>query len=181
MRLHLEARNILSLLPLYTARHRWADRRKVLQLPLFPGYVFCECNTGQRFAALQIPGVIDIVRCGSASAVIDPGEIQALKRLVASRWNAEPWPWLVAGKAVEIVAGALAGLTGTVIAHKNGLRLVLSVTLLRRSVLVEIDHASLGIESSTLGMPSLVAPTDILCEQIGIESASMQYNVELAR
>jgi transcription antitermination factor NusG len=181
VRLLLELRNIPSFLPLYTARHRWADRNKVLQLPLFPGYVFCNCHTHQRFTILGIPGVIDIVRCGSTFAVIEPSEIEALKRLVASCANAEPWPSLVIGKAVEIVAGPLAGLAGTVIAYKNELRLVLSVTLLRRSVLVEIDRASLRIESQAVEMPCLAAPTDIPRKESGLESTPMQYDVELAQ
>ena len=113
-------------------------------MPLFPGYVFCQFAANQQELVLRTPGVIDVVRAGTKPASIDPEEIQALKQLDASGCNAEPWPSVMIGEAVEVVSGPFVGRTGIVAAQRRGFRLVLTVTLLRRSVLVEIDQACLG-------------------------------------
>jgi transcription antitermination factor NusG len=140
----LELRKIVSFLPLYSTRRKWADRQQTLRLPLFPGYVFCQFAANQQVLVLRTPGVIDVVRAGTKPASIDPQEIQALQQLDASGCNAEPWPSVMIGEAVQVVSGPFAGQTGIVAAQKSGFRLVLTVTLLRRSVLVEIDQACLG-------------------------------------
>lgn len=134
-------KQIEPLLPLYRARNRWSDRMKEVELPLFPGYVFCKLDPMFRVPVLSTPGVIDIVRFGKEPAVIDAVEVAALKRLMASGLAPEPWPHLVPGERVEIDDGPLAGCAGVIIEVKKRLRLVLSVTLLHRSVLVELDRS----------------------------------------
>ncbi|MGA2713499.1 MAG: transcription termination/antitermination NusG family protein [Bryobacteraceae bacterium] len=118
----LQSRNIEELLPLYVSRNKWADRYKNVQLPLFPGYVFSRFEIEKRGAILRTPGVIDMVRFGQVLAPVDPKEMEALLRLVNSG------------------SGPFFGLTGMVMEVRKALRLVLSVTLLRRSVLVELDR-----------------------------------------
>lgn len=140
---NLQTLEFASFTPLYTARHQWADRQKTLQLPLFPGYVFCQFNPSDRFSVMRSPGIIDIVKFGDSLAPVDDGEIRALQQVIVSGCNAEPVPYLASGQPCSIVSGPLAGLRGTVVEHKNGLRLVLSVALLRRSILVEVDRESL--------------------------------------
>jgi len=141
---NLQARDFTSFTPLYTTRHQWTDRQKTLQLPLFPGYVFCQFGAASLHSVMQTPGVTDIVKFGDTLAPVDDGEIQALQKLVQSGCRAEPSPYIEIGQSAEIVTGPLAGLSGTVVQLKSGLRLVLSVTLLRRSVQVEIDRNSLA-------------------------------------
>jgi transcription antitermination factor NusG len=84
-------------------------------------------------------GIIDLVRIGSEPAAIDPVEIEALQLVVSSRALAEPYGHLVRGDRVMMSEGPLKGLTGTLIEFRKSLRLVISIELLRRSVLVEID------------------------------------------
>lgn len=132
-----------SLTPLYTSRHRWADRFHDVELPLFPGYVFCHFDAARRHDILRIPGVIDVVRTGCHPTPVPDSEIEALEYVMGVSVAKEPWPGLVAGDSVVIISGPLTGLTGVVIEYKNKLRLVLGVTLLQRSVLLEIDRSSL--------------------------------------
>jgi len=127
-------------LPLYAARRRWSDRIRELQLPLFPGYVFCRFNPHSRTPVLSTPGVFGIVRFGQNLAGVDPHEISSLQHLMRSGLIAEPWPNLEVGEPVEIDDGPLAGCKGLIIEIKKRPRLVLSVTLLRRAVLVELDR-----------------------------------------
>ena len=62
---HLQAKSQDVFLPLYRASHKWADRRKTVHLPMFPGYVFCRFDTTLRHSVLATSGVIDIVRVGT--------------------------------------------------------------------------------------------------------------------
>ena len=136
----LEQKGIQNLLPLYRVRKKWSDRYKEVELPLFPGYVFGSFDPTRRVPVLNTPGVIDIVRNGPDLAAIAPSEIAALQTLMKAGVPCQPWPYLEAGQMVEIESGPLTGLSGTVITVKNEMRLVLSVKLLHRSVLTELDR-----------------------------------------
>jgi len=127
-------------LPVYSSRHKWADRWKTVSLPLFPGYVFCRFDSDRRSSVMTTSGIIDVVRNGSQPAAIDSCEIEALKRVVASPLLMEPYADIVPGEAVTMSDGPLKGLSGTLMEVRKGLRLVVSVQLLRRSVLIEIDR-----------------------------------------
>jgi len=137
---HLQSRNVEHLLPLYTSRNKWADRYKNVQLPLFPGYVFSRFDLENRGSILRTPGVIDIVRFGQVLAPVDLHEMEGLQRLVSSGVACEPYGPVEVGEKVEIHSGPFFGLTGLVTEVRKAFRLVLSVTLLRRSVLVELDR-----------------------------------------
>jgi len=127
-------------LPLYRSRRKWADRFKTVELPLFPGYVFCKFDPCRLVPILNTPGVIDIVRAGRTLLTVDELEIDNLKALASSGVNSEPWPYLEIGQKVRIQAGPLFGLEGLLVEVKRAPRLVLSVALLQRSLLVEIDR-----------------------------------------
>ncbi len=136
----LNERGVPSLLPLYKARKRWADRYKLLDLPLFPGYVFSHFDARCQNLVLSTPGVVDVVRIGNNPAVVDASEIFALKRLIDSQLPCLPYTAFEIGEPIRIIAGPLAGLSGCLVSLKNSVRLLLSVTLLNRSVIVEIDR-----------------------------------------
>lgn len=143
-----------AFLPLYRERHRWADRTKTVELPLFPGYLFCRFEPVRSHPVLKSPGVMGVVRLGDEPAMVDSAEIEALRRAQAARLTSEAWPQLIRGQRVRMSDGPLAGLHGTVIEIRNTLRLILSVTLLQRSVLVEIDRDWVAPASSHEAMHS---------------------------
>jgi len=128
-------------LPLYRSRRRWSDRIKELDIPLFPGYVFCRLDPEDRLPALTTAGVVALVGIGKTPSPVEEAEIVALQAVVRSGLRAEPWPFLRIGQAVRIELGPLAGLEGILAEIRNRHRLVVSVTLLQRAVAVEIDRA----------------------------------------
>jgi len=136
----LEVKECDVFLPLYQSRHRWADRWKTVSLPLFPGYVFCRFDAANRSGVLATSGVIDIVRSGGEPAPIDSSEIEAIQAVLRTPLEVEPYPSLVAGQRITVDGGPLKGLSGTLLEIRNSVRLVISVELLRRSVLVEIER-----------------------------------------
>ena len=135
----LSAKGIEHCLPVRRQEKRWSDRYKVVEKPLFPGYVFCRFDLGQRVAVLTTPGVVHVVCYGGSPAPIDPAEIEAVRTLETSGLDVEPWPYVESGQRVWIERGPIAGVEGVVLDSKSGRRLVVSVTMLRRSVAVEVD------------------------------------------
>lgn len=129
-------------LPLYTTRRRWSDRVKELELPLFDGYVFCKLNLLYRLPALTIPRVIQFVGVGRTPVPIEEGEIHALQAVVKSGLPSMPWPFLAVGQRIRVEHGPLRSLEGILLQAKGSHRLILSVSLLQRSVAVEVDRDS---------------------------------------
>lgn len=136
----LRNKGLESFLPLYRARQQWSDRTKLVDLPLFPGYVFCRFGVATRLPVLTTPGVTSIVGFANTPAPVADEEIAGIQAILASRLPSRPWPYLATGQSVRIEHGSLAGLEGVLLHEKNSLRVVLSVELLRRSVAVEIDR-----------------------------------------
>jgi transcription antitermination factor NusG len=126
--------------PLYRRCHRWSDRLKSVDLPLFPGYVFCRIDPRFRLPVLTIPGALHFAGIGRVPAPIDDSEIAAIQNAVHSGLAVEPWEYLDAGQLVRLDGGPLASLEGILIETPTQHRVVVSVTLLRRSVAVEIDR-----------------------------------------
>lgn len=135
----LRSKGYEEFLPLYSARRRWSDRYKVVEFPLFPGYLFCRFDQKLRLPILTIPGVLKIVSFGKELIPVDESEIASIQAIVKSGFKAEPWPYLQAGQRVRINEGALEGVEGIFLHTKTEQRLVVSVSLLQRSVAVEID------------------------------------------
>jgi transcription antitermination factor NusG len=129
-----------ALLPLQRVRRVWASRIRQVELPVFPGYVFSQFDPNRRLPILQTPGVVEVVRMGRDPVPIQDFEISSLQALAASGLSSEPWDFLEVGKWVRVANGPLKGATGRLVAVKNSARIVLSATILRRAVLVEIDR-----------------------------------------
>ena len=126
--------------PFYRSRRRWSDRTKTVEFPLFPGYIFCRFDPTKRLPILETPGVTAIVSFGKQLIPVDEAEIRAIQATVRSGAEVVPWPYLRLGQRVRIVGGPLGGLTGLLLDLQDGRRLVLSVTMLQRSVAVEISR-----------------------------------------
>jgi transcription antitermination factor NusG len=137
---HLEEKGYESFLPTYVSKRRWSDRVKSLSLPLFPNYVFCKFDVQSRLPILVTPGVNFIVGVGRSPVPVDPQEIVSIRQVLESGVAAKPWPYIGAGEMVRIETGPLEGLSGIVVRTKGVDRLIVSVSLLMRSVSVDIDR-----------------------------------------
>jgi transcription antitermination factor NusG len=140
--IHLNHKGYEEYLPLYRSRRKWSDRIKEVDLPLFPGYIFCKFDVRQRLPILVVPGVMSIVGLGRNPVAVPDYEIAAVQNVVKSGLTYEPSSFLSAGQWARIERGPLRGLVGLVVATKKNCRLVISVNLLQRSVAVEIDNDS---------------------------------------
>src|SRR5438552_18138361 len=93
---HLKSKGYEEYLPLYTSRRRWSDRVKTIELPLFPGYIFCRFDVQNRLPVLIVPGVTSIVGIGKVPAALAETEISSIQEVVTSGLQCEPWPFLKA-------------------------------------------------------------------------------------
>jgi transcription antitermination factor NusG len=134
----LRAKGYEDFLPLYAERRRWSDRVQTVELPLFPGYVFCRLDARYRLPVLKMGSVMSIIGLGNQPQAIPDSEITALQTVCRAGIHAVPCPYLTAGSKVKIGHGPLAGIEGILEAAKDA-RLILSITLLQRSVSVEVD------------------------------------------
>ena len=138
---HLEGQGFECFLPLYKSIRRWSDRLKELEQPLFPGYLFCRFDFQNRRPILVTPGVHQIVGVGRTAIPVEESELEGIRTALASELPNHPWPYLQIGERVRVNYGSLNNLEGILINFKGSHRIVLSVTLLQRSVAMEIDLA----------------------------------------
>lgn len=136
----LAAKGFEEFLPVNRSRHRWYDRFKNIDVPLFPGYVFCRFDLRYRLSVATTPGVVRIVGAGGSPVPVDDSEIDALQRAIDAGLNPESHEFLEIGTMVTIADGPLRGVNGILIQVNSRRKFVLSVSLLQRSVSVEVDH-----------------------------------------
>jgi transcription antitermination factor NusG len=138
----LRLRDIEYFLPTRRIKRKWSDRTKTIEEPLFPGYVFGKFDVSHRNHVLRCAGVVRIVGFGRTPAPVSDDEIVAIQKLVESNVALSPYPRIPVGERVRIEQGPLAGVEGTVLRSEDGKdRLVVSVTLLQRSVAAEVDRS----------------------------------------
>ena len=137
----LQRRRIDCFLPLYKSWRRWKDRRKQIDLALFPGYVFVRIALQERLRVVELPGVVHLVSFRGQPAPLPEQDIAALRNGLEEGLYAEPHPYLRAGRRVRVARGPMAGTQGILVRRKEKCRFVLSLDVLMRSVAVEVDAA----------------------------------------
>jgi transcription antitermination factor NusG len=139
----LQERNIETFLPLYRTLRLWKKRPPVmLELPLFPCYLFVRISRAARGTVLGLPGILSIVGSPKEPWPLPQSEIEAL-RLSAEQGKAEPHPYLKVGERVRVKTGSMAGVAGIVVRKKNEFRFVLTLEAIMRSVAVEVSASDL--------------------------------------
>lgn len=137
----LEHKGYERFLPLYRSARRWSDRVKQLDLPLFPGYLFCRFDLrDELMPVLTTPGVVSIAGAGKVPVPVSDEEIGAVQTVIRSGLAVKPWPGLTVGSRVVIERGPLTGVEGIAIDVQDQCRLVVSIHLLQRALSVAIDR-----------------------------------------
>lgn len=136
---HFLQRGVEHFLPLYESIHRWNNGRHRVQLPLFPGYIFVRIALKERLRVLEVPGFVRLVGFNSLPCPLPERDISKMQEALSRGVLAEPYPYLTAGTRVEIRNGPLQGMTGILLRRQNKYRLVISVDLIMRSMVVEVE------------------------------------------
>lgn len=139
----LEVGGMTYLLPLYSSLRRWKDRRKRVDMVLFPGYIFVNIKLGERVSVLKLPGVARFVTFQGQPAVVPDHEIEAIGISAKSGIAIKPHPYLQEGRRVRIRSGPMVGVEGILVRRKGTCRVILSIESIMRSVAVEVDEADI--------------------------------------
>jgi transcription antitermination factor NusG len=139
----LQTNSICSFLPLYEAVHRWKDRRALVALPLFPGYLFVRIPVEERLRVLTAPGVVRLLSANGHPIPVPDSEIDGLQNCVAKNARMEPHPYLTVGRRVLVKSGPFTDMEGILVRKKGQFRLVVSVNLIARSIALELDRSDI--------------------------------------
>jgi transcription termination/antitermination protein NusG len=134
----LGQRAIENFLPTFHTVRRWKDRRKQLELPLFPGYLFARFDPRAKLDVLNVPGVVRLVGFGSHPLAVPDDEIENLRIAIREHLDVQPHAYLTAGQRVRVIRGPLAGMSGTLVRRKGRARLLVSIELIQRAAAIEV-------------------------------------------
>jgi len=136
----LERKQLEVFLPLVASEHQWSDRRRVVELPLFPTYLFVRApeTFASRIAVVRTSGVINFVGARNVGTPIPQSEIESVRTLLKRGIEFENHPYLKIGQRVRIREGSLDGVEGILVAKNNDLSLVVSILIIQRSLSIRV-------------------------------------------
>lgn len=126
-------------LPLIGMTSQWKDRKKYIEKPLFPGYVFVNIDVADFRTVLSTDGVVRFLGYGYTPTPLPEREVIDLQRVVESDIEFDPYPHFGAGDEVYINRGVLEGIRGRIVERRGVYKLILSIDMIKKSVSVEID------------------------------------------
>lgn len=131
---------IATFLPIVSEAHHWSDRRKLVDVPLFPGYIFVQIpNLAEsRLQVLKTTGVVRFVGNQQGPVPVPEEEIAAVQKVLVEKLECSPYPFLQVGQRVRIRGGALDGIEGILVARDAACKLVISIQLIQRSLAVSV-------------------------------------------
>jgi transcriptional antiterminator NusG len=131
---------VTTFLPLVTEMHRWSDRHKSVDVPLFPGYVFVQIpNSAEaQLRVLKTSGVVQFVGNRQGAVPIQDKEINDVRAVLEQRVSCSPYPFLQLGQRVRIRGGSLDGIEGILVGRDSASKLVISIQLIQRSLAVSV-------------------------------------------
>jgi transcription antitermination factor NusG len=137
----LREQGVNTYLPLVKETHRWSDRKKVVELPLFSCYVFAKLTpTNQdRLRVSRTDGVLQILGTRGEGIAIPDEQIESVRTLVNEQLAWSAYPFLKIGQRVRIRGGAMNGVEGILVARNGDRTLVVSVDVIQRSLAVSIE------------------------------------------
>jgi transcription antitermination factor NusG len=136
----LQSKGYEQYLPMYRSRRRWSDRTVEADQPLFPGYLFCRFDVTQRLPIVTTPGFVSIVSLGMQPAPIAESEIESVRMVLRRGLSTQPCPFLAEGHRIRVNSGPLRGVEGVLLRAGSQWTVVVSITMLRRSISVEVDR-----------------------------------------
>ena len=137
----LREKGINVLLPVASQVHRWSDRRVIVEVPLFPCYVFIHADLvgATRLAVLRTAGVFRFVGFTNGPAPIPDAQIEAVQAVLINQLPIASCGFIRVGQKVRIRGGALEGVEGILIGHNGGRKLIISIDLIKQSMAVAIE------------------------------------------
>lgn len=145
----LQERGLEVFLPHLTVVRRWRDRKKILQVPLFPGYLFVHDDletSSAYYDVIMAPGVVQILGYNGKLQAVPVETIESIRLATASDRPYYPYRYLLKGKRVRVAEGPLAGVVGIIRERKEQKRkVVVEVELFHRAMAVELKDEAVEL------------------------------------
>jgi transcriptional antiterminator NusG len=137
----LESFGIENFLPLAMERRQWSDRKQVVNVPLFPGYLFVRIPMLRELQSrvLKVPGVVRFIGNHTGPQAIPDAEIEGVQTVLSHRIPCIPCSIPKVGDPVRIFRGVLAGIEGTLVRSGSDSNLVISVETIQQSIAIHVD------------------------------------------
>ncbi len=137
----LEGLGMQVYLPLQKRKKQWSDRVKVVEEPLFSGYLFVRFSEAQRYPMLNCAGVVRIVSFGGTYAYIPESQINALKKMDYLDYEIEVVDSeLIVGSEVLITSGPFKNQSGRLIRHNDKGKLLIEIAAIGKGILLELGR-----------------------------------------
>ncbi len=156
--MELEERGLEHFLPLVPQLRYWKDRKKIVNMPIFPGYVFVNIKISEKIRVLRANGVVRFIEFNGSPSPIPDAQIEDVRQLLKYPDRVETASYFNCGDSVEITAGPFSGISGKIIHSRGKQRLLVGIEIIHQAISVEIDSAWLKHSkpsSDSLERPSL--------------------------
>jgi transcription antitermination factor NusG len=159
----LENLGIQHFLPLFNEERQWSDRKQIVALPLFPGYLFVRIarSSDVQLRVLKVPGIVDFISNRNGPLAIPEGDIENVRAVICHGVACSPHPFLDVGDRVRVARGPLAGLEGTITRCGAQSRLVISVEMIQRSISVSVAESDVEPAPPRVEPPSQLFVGDL--------------------
>ncbi len=135
-----EEKGIKSYLPLIRQKHRWSDRMKWVDTPIFKSYIFACVELKDNLEVLQTRGVHHIVKFQNTIAIIPDIQIATLKKIIDGGFDPFPSDYFMIGDEVKVVGGPLRGINGIVSREDTPDKLIIKIDAIQHAVAVQIER-----------------------------------------
>ena len=143
----LRERGIETFLPLVTRVRQWKDRRKEVEFPLFPSYVFGRFALTESHRVLSVPGVSTLVKADGRPMWIEEDELENVRlfarALTVGKVEPELRPFFAVGEWVEVLDGPFAGVKGVVEQQRGRRRLLIGLKAIGQGLEVDVSKCAL--------------------------------------
>jgi transcription antitermination factor NusG len=143
----LEAFGVPYFLPMKSEIRQWSDRKQRVTVPLFSGYLFVRINPHKdsRLQVMRVPGVAGFVGNQNGPLPVPDQQIEDIRLVLERRVECTVLPLLDEGDRVRVVRGALAGVEGRIVRSNLSSRLVISIELIHKSVVISVAREDVDL------------------------------------
>jgi transcriptional antiterminator RfaH len=147
----LATKGLETYLPLLREVHQWKDRKKIVDVPAFSGYLFVryEPTLRNRVKVLETSGVVRLLGGNHLPNRISEDEIEAVRRTVSSGVGCDRCDALTPGTSVRVTRGPLTGVQGRLVRIKNRVRLVIAISVFAQAISAEVDQSDVEVIKET--------------------------------
>ncbi len=137
----LETLEITHYLPMKSELRQWSDRKQMVTVPLFNGYLFVRTDPTKdsRLRILNAPGIAGFVGNHTGPLPIPDHQIETIRTVIGLHAECIVLPHLAVGERVRVIRGALAGIEGVIEQSNSTTRLAISLERIHKSLAVSVS------------------------------------------